>query len=391
MEMLPKPEKAMPLSLGAKFFSLPLEIMFDILFRIPTKDLIRLKCVCKSFLDLVSHPSFVDDHLHRAKSQFGIIGNMSNFPPEAADNKFHYFSFNFDGQGVTADYLSMDPEPYLSEKLGYKITSILASCNGLLLLNWLFGDQPRLLVCNPTTRSSMVLPYPPSKGIDFFSWALVHDDSIKKYKVIGMTNYNIDEPHHEHARCFAFTLGCSRSWRAVATPHHLDEISKKSVAANGKLHWIASSEKYMEACRLCSIDIATEEFSEAPCPVHVDNALLHFLELNGSIYCTAGFSDKIEIWVLKDWDTKIWIKHHVLYRPETIDFCSWVDFQPIAIKESPHHQWDTTTTKLILRHHGRELLSYDLQSQEMSRIAVEIQGSIPNRFAVHVNSLVHWC
>ncbi|KAK9283285.1 hypothetical protein L1049_011521 [Liquidambar formosana] len=259
------------------------------------------------------------------------------------------------------------------------------SCNGLLLLGGLFGGRQRLVVCNPITLFYMMLPPPPIPGD--FSWALVHDDSVRKYKVVGMITRNLNmmqggKSSHNggYGRCFALTLGCSSSWRALVTYPELDSTWSRGVSANGKLHWLArfyENGQRSEEGWLYSMDIATEVFEKTPCPLPTKNSSFRFQEINGSLYSTVGLNEKIEIWVLKDWDTMAW---------------TWLDtinlsYTPVAIADFPHPHG---ATKLIMRN-GKELLSYDLQSQEMSHIAVKNKEFIPYCFECHVNSLVHWC
>ena len=40
------------------------ELIAEILYRLPVKTLMQLKCVCKSWKTLISHPSFTKLHLH---------------------------------------------------------------------------------------------------------------------------------------------------------------------------------------------------------------------------------------------------------------------------------------------------------------------------------------
>lgn len=51
---------------STEFINLPSDIIFDILFRVPVKSLIWLKCSRKFWYAMMSDPSFVDMHLTRA-------------------------------------------------------------------------------------------------------------------------------------------------------------------------------------------------------------------------------------------------------------------------------------------------------------------------------------
>ncbi|KAI8027029.1 F-box protein [Camellia lanceoleosa] len=43
--------------------SLPRDIIFDILNHLPVKSLLRFKCICKTFCQLISSPTFISSHL----------------------------------------------------------------------------------------------------------------------------------------------------------------------------------------------------------------------------------------------------------------------------------------------------------------------------------------
>ncbi|KAK9277572.1 hypothetical protein L1049_007117 [Liquidambar formosana] len=368
--------------------SLPPDIMFEILVRIPATVLIPLKCVCKLWLNLISDRTFADAHFRRTKSQPGIINQRSEC------DELSYLSLNSDRKGVTVRVyrLSLYPEPYWGEMLGSAF-SVLASCNGLLLLGGPCTGYLRLAVCNPITQSSMIIPAPPFTFATY-SWALVHDDSIRKYKVICMKKHDIYTPlalrsNFQHTeRCYAFTLGCSSSWRWLVTSHQIDSILSVCVSENGKLHWLAKFQqdgktfKELEWC-LYSMDIATEIFKKTPCPLYPRKSKLCLLEMNGSLYCTVGSSEQIGIWVLKDGDPMVWVKHHTIILCAT-PLCSGNMFVPILMTDSLYPQG---TTKLIMWH-SKLFFSYDLQSKVMTPTTFR---SIFPFFVVHVNSLVHCC
>ncbi|KAL5721288.1 hypothetical protein ACHQM5_004948 [Ranunculus cassubicifolius] len=63
---------------------LPVEMVFEILTRIPAKDLLRFKTVCKSWYSLISTRRFVKSHLaHATREHLKIIF-------EVHDTKAHY-------------------------------------------------------------------------------------------------------------------------------------------------------------------------------------------------------------------------------------------------------------------------------------------------------------
>lgn len=57
--------------------TIPHEIIFEILLRLPVKSLCRFKCVSSSWLALISDPQFVMLQLHRNKRRNLILSNLS--------------------------------------------------------------------------------------------------------------------------------------------------------------------------------------------------------------------------------------------------------------------------------------------------------------------------
>ncbi|THF96407.1 hypothetical protein TEA_015433 [Camellia sinensis var. sinensis] len=54
---------------------LPMDIIFDILNRLPVKSLPQFRCVCKTFRHLISNPTFISSHLlhHRTPTTAATI------------------------------------------------------------------------------------------------------------------------------------------------------------------------------------------------------------------------------------------------------------------------------------------------------------------------------
>ncbi|CAI9303940.1 unnamed protein product [Lactuca saligna] len=58
--------------------NLPVELMVDILSRLPVKTIIHCKCVSKKWLDLISDSYFANLHLHKSPSSLMIHHNSEN-------------------------------------------------------------------------------------------------------------------------------------------------------------------------------------------------------------------------------------------------------------------------------------------------------------------------
>ncbi|KAK9282989.1 hypothetical protein L1049_011216 [Liquidambar formosana] len=229
-------------------------------------------------------------------------------------------------------------------------------------------------------------------------YALVHDASIQKYKVVVQ-----DERVRHNRCCYAFTLGHSSSWRKLPMSGQYDHISSASVSANGKLHRLAgcyytqgssngssdfTAYEYNRSY-LYSMDIATEEFMQTPTPLPHPYLSFRLLELNGSLYYLVPFMDgKVDIWVLKNWETMVWNKEHVIRPDFDLSFYS----SAFAVMGETRH---SKLRRLIIQD-DRDLVLYELEYGEVRRILdkpkglVSVFSHVGFLHIVHVNSLVNW-
>lgn len=155
------------------------DIIAEILLRLPANSLLRFRCVCKSWLALISAPSFVKNHLSRVNTKhFNLL--VGTWPSQASVLK--------DDDGDIAITV-----------LDYPVTSwsqcpslypiIYGSCNGLMCIEFEYGN---LILWNPCTRDFKQLPEPEldcrEYGETFIYLAgFGYDSTIADYKVIRGT------------------------------------------------------------------------------------------------------------------------------------------------------------------------------------------------------------
>lgn len=160
-----------------------LDVLTEILLRLPAKALLTLKCVSKQLLSLVSDHEFCRNHIlrhqspHSVPSALLLSGGYSQFP--------HFVplcnpSGNHDNSTFKApDFEYLDPCGVVVE----------ASCNGLLLCSANYDGQSfRYFVCNPTTKRFIRIPNPNWEiGEDVFQLNLTFDPvKSPNYKVVSL-------------------------------------------------------------------------------------------------------------------------------------------------------------------------------------------------------------
>ncbi|KMT02893.1 hypothetical protein BVRB_8g194700 [Beta vulgaris subsp. vulgaris] len=179
---------------------LPLDIITSILTRLPTKSLIRFKCVSKSWNSLIKSPNFVNIHLTQSlssKKQL-LIFNYGSFL-ESTPLKLSLSDLH-----VTTSARFDLPTCFS----GYEV-SVCGSCNGLLALVCKNGDDPLLfeiILWNPSTNIHFILPRNTHVdfGTDFMgvSFGFGYDCNVDDYRIVRIVDrfYNRDHSHaHGHA------------------------------------------------------------------------------------------------------------------------------------------------------------------------------------------------
>ncbi|OWM90030.1 hypothetical protein CDL15_Pgr026943 [Punica granatum] len=289
------------------------------------------------------------------------------------------------------------------------------SCDGIILaevLGYYSSENViMLLVCNPITRCYKLLPFWNSPVRYHTRWRIVRSTSVGRYKIVGLFEslYSID--CHIHDFVLDKQKGSWASWKKLCSPRTAScYFIGASLYANGKLYWLTkphdSVERNSESCML-SLDIATEKLNVTtrfPEPYPTTHWWYRSqLTSNGmfyQMYYTYDVSpdrpDKMEVWVLKDLDNPVWIRHRVISLPAHGNFVHATDSQSAATL--------ATDTKLIAILDGDNYLVFtmdsgarmfmcDMRSSEWKEIAMDFR-----EFAVvhatndvhHVGSLISW-
>ncbi|KAL8482272.1 hypothetical protein ACS0TY_028434 [Phlomoides rotata] len=220
------------------FTNLPSEIIIDILSRLPVLTIVRCKCVCKLWLDLLETHEFIESHLSKsvpglAVMQSGTISStlykIYEFEDEL-DLEHHELHYN----PVTTFIL-----PYHGLMQG--------SVNGLLLLRDLRSFEPNgLSICNPVTHDYIEIQCPQDfvyRYPQVVTYGFGASKITSQHKVVRICHDCIlDENTHQlmsipKSECHVYTLG-TRSWRRVQPGPPLG-YSCRTIGAflNGNLHW----------------------------------------------------------------------------------------------------------------------------------------------------------
>ncbi|KAF9593701.1 hypothetical protein IFM89_024639 [Coptis chinensis] len=209
------------------------DIIFQILLKVPAKDLVRAKVVCKLWHSIISDPNFVNSQLAHSRSRPEII--LKIYSMERDNDYLEMFAITKQKHGI------MQVETICNMKfpplqVPCKKSTVKASCNGLLLIS--HGKHPFevLYVYNPVTRQCVVLPSMAKQRIIvcnpprcYNSWTLFYNDSVGKYVVFGSF----------HSRCVVLTVG-DKEWSGYENPYPHERATSQLIYVEKKVHWLKS-------------------------------------------------------------------------------------------------------------------------------------------------------
>ncbi|KAL3718585.1 hypothetical protein ACJRO7_003675 [Eucalyptus globulus] len=233
--------------------SLPLDLLHNVLSRLPTISLLKLRSVCRQWCDIIDDPHFTTMHATSGLESPRIL--LLSEP----------------SRGVEALRFVVDDEfPVTSLPISAVrpwVHAAGASCHGLYCFMDLRDGATYLL--NLLTRAIVPLPsFDPLGGL----WCpyligIGADRLTGRYKIVRVSYLNDDTVVAQRAE--VLDQG-SQSWRDIASvPPRL--LPRNPMFVAGSIHWLAAGQGGV--VRISSFDIAKEEFDWTPCPA-LQNAFL---------------------------------------------------------------------------------------------------------------------
>ncbi|KAL6531655.1 hypothetical protein OROMI_028018 [Orobanche minor] len=373
---------------------LPSEIILEILSRLPADSVLQCRQVCKTWRNLLRHPSFAHMHLCRL-SQL----HENNYHSQSTVVVLGFLlSLHFSNEhGTQLYYGEYDSQP---DKKLRRINqppihhSIIGSCNGLICISefeWFYRVNEPLYICNPVTGEYINFPRPKiitGNKVDLMVCGFGYDSFVKKYKIVRIY-YIKDQPL---GRVQVYTLGgggCS-GWRDVGEATYSLRLSHSSypsqyrstfgVFANGAVHWLDNEE------RIVSINLADEKLYLLPSPPFVRAAgsqNTYQLHLLGGCLCFGHHkrNDCLDIWFLRKKDeSSIRDMSEMEY-----DSSRWSKKFSIAIEDCAE-PFALTSSGEVLLHYASSIFCYDPRTRTLEKIVsdgVRVCRAIP-----HANSFV---
>jgi F-box interacting protein len=267
----------------------------------------RCKCVSKSWYALVTNPSFISKHLkisHNLNRGGAILrrgGGLDQPRLSTLSNETLEVSGDVDLSQWFQDEVSM--------------VSMFGPCNGILCLSctlWNmrdgYSDCDRLVLWNPATRESKILP-PIHRQLDMPdlipTFGFGFDPKTNDYKVVRIMKFG-----YQQCEVQVYHLS-TNSWRVLDSspnPSYVIYKSHFSSYLNGVYYWWARvhDHSYMDRRLLLSFDMSNEVFQEVlPPPFErVSTWTEDVAVINDSVTlispCGIASKEWVGIWVLNE-------------------------------------------------------------------------------------------
>lgn len=281
-------------------------MIYSILVRLFVKELVKLKCVSKLWLNMIESPEFAKSHtihhLFNFKSERLICGNLKlNYHP------IGIFSFLPFPEKYCLNQNSLSPKMLCWPGQIYEKNRIVGTSRGIICLQYTQGGG--VYVCNPWIRKCRKVPRcrlesPPEQrqwlhNVYGFGYDEVEDD-FKVFKLTGIRRNT--EPEKTFATEGKFYSLKSSTWTSIESIPYLVHRVNSGFFYNHSLHWMFSN----NSDSFVSVDIRTGKHTLLPLPD--DLRILRSWEIgecNGYLCFSKSILGHFEFWLMKD----SWTKH----------------------------------------------------------------------------------
>ncbi|OMO98374.1 hypothetical protein COLO4_13967 [Corchorus olitorius] len=320
---------------------LPTGVVIEILSWLPLKSVFNCRCVCKTWLQIISDPHFAK--LHLSRSAISILIHGRDPLVERRYLRLYQIVKALDSGFIRIEEMVFGPRLNLPEYS--PMISLVNSCNGLVCLHE-FYERDLLYVCNPVLGEFITIKVPEEDNRDGIAFCFGFSAKTNQYKVLQTFCVNGEEPKAE-----VYTIGTG-SWRSLgnAPISIVDQGWCFDAYLHGAFHWVTYSDDGNSKDQIVCFDFEKDMFGEVPFfRFPCGRARVTTLKLGVIEDCLSvcGYPDHgsnhFEIWVMKDygvkesWTMQFRIKHEGFHGYGA--FCDW--FYP-----------------LILLKNGRMLMSY---------------------------------
>ncbi|XP_020201847.1 F-box/kelch-repeat protein At3g23880 [Cajanus cajan] len=279
--------------------TLPNELIEEILLRLPVKSLLRFKCVCKSWLSLISNPQFAKLHFDVAKTTQLLLRSCLG-------SKIDVIDIEAPLHGDSMKLVLNIP----SSSTTYKrksMVNLVGSCRGLILLTTIlpYSNLVNFMIWNPSTGFSKQFNKPFNNtiicGIGYNSSI----DGIVVVAIVISRPTSIIEISSTEVHCFSSR---TNSWSYIEVPFTYQLLGFEfgnGLFLNGALHWLVRSNDL--SLKIIAFDVMERKLSEIPLShdltVRLQTYIYHLKVIKGylCLWYVGSESLKAELWTMKEY------------------------------------------------------------------------------------------
>ncbi|KEH26232.1 putative F-box domain-containing protein [Medicago truncatula] len=319
--------------------SLPMELMEEILCRLPVKLLIQLRCLSKSFNDLISDPKFARKHSMSTMHRHHLVVTYTDYdislsPGGSRIISYPLHSIFYPRYSIFDSILEHTRLEYPFDK-EYIINC--GSCNGILCLalkQKRVAKVNNVLLWNPSIKKFKLLPSLKNTPVNNCRhdpvFGFGYDHVFDVYKVVVIFSKTQGMIH---------TLGTD-TWRLINGDFPLPVYDLKFVS--GALNWIPYLKNYIHS--LASFDLVTESYKRLLQP-NYGAEFVYNLNLDVSRDCLRIFASRqrfFDVWLMKEYGNEgSWTKlFHVPYLEE----------DPFISKYATYPLWLSEEDQVLMNH-----------------------------------------
>ncbi|KAK4425948.1 F-box protein [Sesamum alatum] len=278
---------------------LPDDLIVEILTWLPVKPVLRCRCVCKSWLSLISTPQFVRSHLRKSK--------------QGSNYAHHRVMLICRGDIKQCSVPCLLREPIIdtfdtdySVPFWLQPNRIMGSCDGLICH---VIDRKGLFLWNPSTRVWKKLPdFGFNENFGIFAYGLGFDKSSDDYKVVVVLIGGRDS---NEVAVKVYSLKTDQ-WKRIENFKGRWLRDNRAAFVHGKLHWIANYDReFKSGWKIVSLDLGTEEYGVLEMPKNVE--IGWYKKLGASeecLYMLCSNLTSADVWIMDDYGVgkRTWTK-----------------------------------------------------------------------------------
>ncbi|CAH8341862.1 unnamed protein product [Eruca vesicaria subsp. sativa] len=302
---------------SSEVINIPLDLIVEILKKLPTKSLARFRCVSYQWESIINNYIVIDS----------IVTRRSNKPPrdphfffqkllnEPSQRGLYRRSFPthkpFSILSYTCLYHQVTDEEqlYHEEIIGKGQDYVRGFQHVRGLIGFSCSRNVQFTIYNPTTRQSLLLPATRLPGTLVYLFG--YDPFKKQYKVLSLTK------NRSELSCKIFVLGdVSNEWWDIKCSIGSHSPLAEAVCMNGKIYYKARKTNWTRV--LVSFDVRHEMFNHVQTPedlslsdYHGDFSIL--VNYHGKLGCVCrnkfGLNTvDMDVWVMQDAEKQEWSK-----------------------------------------------------------------------------------